>query len=78
MRYICMPLVKNTPRRPLGARATTCPACGATCWDKILPDYVQEMVETGRARKVCTECAIRKVTGKPQAKAVRRQERRCG
>lgn len=81
MRYICMPLVANTPRRPLGARLTTCPVCSATCWDKPLPDCVQEMVEEGLARKVCTECAIRKVTGKPRMKAIRRQvrqERRCG
>ena len=78
MRYICMPLVKNTPRRPLGAQLTACPICGATCWDKALPEYVQGMVEERVARKVCTECAIRKVTGKPPMKAVRRQVRRCG
>lgn len=77
MRYICMPLVKNTPR-PLGARLTTCPMCGVTCWDKILPDCVQEMVEKRMARKVCTECAIRKVAGKPRMRTIRRQVRRCG
>jgi hypothetical protein len=78
MRYICMPRVQNTPHRPLGARLTTCPQCSVTCWDKPLPGHMQDLIENGRARKVCTECAIRRVTGKQRMRAIRRQDGRCG
>ena len=76
MNYICMPRLSASTPPPRGSIAllSACPVCGATCWDREVP----KELEGKPYMKLCTECAIRKVTGKPQAKAVRRQERRCG
>lgn len=76
MRYICMPRFSgytSPPRNSVGF-INACPTCGATCWDRKVPEELKDKAYM----KLCTECAIRKVAGKPQAKAVRRQERRCG
>lgn len=79
MRYICMTRLNRAtppPRDPLGL-LNACPICGATCWDREVPEELEDKAYM----KLCTECAIRKVAGKPQVKAVRRTvrpERRCG
>lgn len=76
MKYICMPRLNRNIPPPRGSYGllNACPTCGATCWDREVPEELKDKAYM----KLCTECAIRKVTGKPQAKAVRRQERRCG
>lgn len=78
MRYICMPPLNRhtSPPHDSTGLLNACPTCGVTCWDREVPEELK--LENKPYMKLCTECAIRKVTGKPQAKAVRRQERRCG
>lgn len=69
MRYICMPRFSGStspPRNSVGF-INVCPTCGATCWDREVPKEIEGKPHI----KLCTECAIRKVTGKPQV-------RRCG
>ncbi len=76
MRYICMTRLNRATPPPRGSVGllNACPLCGATCWDREVP----KEIEGKPYIKLCTECAIRKVAGKLQMKAVRRQERRCG
>ena len=91
MSYICMQRVNvnidgASPLRPIGAKLTACPCCGATCWDKELSEEMAAIVgigvaepdrreqERGNARKVCTECAIRRV-GRPAGRSYMRPGR---
>ena len=79
MNYICMPRLSASTPPPCGSIAlvSSCPVCGATCWDREVP----EELEGKAAVKVCVECAIRKVTrtGRVAGRARRpRAERQCG
>ena len=85
MNYICMPRLSAFAPPPRGSIAllSACPVCGATCWDREIP----EELEGKAVVKVCVECAIRRVTrtGKVARRAAGtkagkqgRQERRCG
>lgn len=67
MHYVCLSPVATTPRlrRPAETRLTACPVCGTTCWDREIPEELKEKA----TMKVCTECAIRRVT---------RTIKRCG
>lgn len=54
--YACMPRVSNVPEgRPEWTR-TNCPVCAHDCW---LTPEARQLVEEGRAKVACTECAIR-------------------
>lgn len=55
---IAMPLRDNIPDPPTDDwQLTTCPACGAECWQT---DTVRRILEQGpKARTVCTACALK-------------------
>jgi len=79
MNYICMPRLSGSAPPPRGSIAllSACPVCGATCWDREIPEELEDKAVV----KVCVECAIRRVTrtGKVAGRARRpRAERQCG
>ncbi len=58
--YLMLPLVKNVPYPANDTwKKSTCPKCGAKCWDRRLPPGFTEDMFTG---KLCTECALRITT----------------
>ena len=55
--YLMLPLVKNIPYPANDTwKKSTCPKCGAECWDRQLPPGFTEDMFSG---KMCTECALR-------------------
>lgn len=58
--YACMPMKKNIPVGKTSWNPTTCPECGQECWKTPL---TKTALSQG-AIALCTECAIRKITGK--------------
>ena len=54
---ITMPMRKNVPDGTMGWALTTCPVCGAECWDTPLGRQGQDMFPD--MQKACTECALR-------------------
>lgn len=61
--YLMLPLVKNVPYPANDTwEKSTCPKCGAECWDRRLPPGFTEDMFSG---KLCTECALR-ITAKEE------------
>jgi len=57
--YMMMPLVKNVPHPASNDwKRTTCPQCGAACWDRV---QINKEVEKLFCGKLCTKCALSKV-----------------
>lgn len=57
---LMLPLVKNIPYPANDTwKKSTCPKCGAECWDRQLPPGFTEDMFSG---KMCTECALRMAT----------------
>ena len=55
--YLIVPLVKKIPYPANDTcKKSTCPKCGAECWDRRLPPGFTEDMFSG---KMCTECALR-------------------
>ena len=55
--YLMLPLIKNIPYPANDTwKKSTCPKCGAECWDRQLPPGFTEDMFSG---KMCTECALR-------------------
>lgn len=55
--YLMLPLVKNVPYQANDTwKKSTCPKCGAECWDRRLPPGFTDDMFSG---KLCTECALR-------------------
>lgn len=54
---LMLPLVKNIPYPANDTwKKSTCPKCGAECWDRRLPPgFTDDMF----SEKMCTECALR-------------------
>ena len=60
--YLMLPLVKNIPYPANDTwKKSTCPKCGAECWDRQLPPGFTEDMFSG---KMCTECALRTRKGR--------------
>ena len=54
---LMLPLVKNIPYPANDTwKKSTCPKCGAECWDRRLPPGFTDDMFSG---KMCTECALR-------------------
>ena len=68
--YLMLPLVKNIPYPANDTwKKSTCPKCGAECWDRQLPPGFTEDMFSG---KMCTECALRMtVQGKAEMTTAR-------
>ena len=54
---LAMPMKKNIPVGHEDWRLTTCPICGAECWESALSRQVQILEPD--LLVACTECAIR-------------------
>ena len=55
--YLSMPLKRNVPiPKDESWTLTTCPHCGAECWDRPLPKEFNLQMFDG---KLCTLCAIK-------------------
>ena len=54
---LMMPLKVNVPKPKDGTwRETICPKCGAVCWDRSIPEEIEEKMFEG---KMCTMCALK-------------------
>lgn len=54
--YACLPLRANVPQGHPDWKLTTCPECGAECWET--PLFLE--VKKSGVKGLCTFCALKK------------------